>query len=195
MKKPPMFIVSRHARRPGTASDPASPGAGDEKSYVPFGDAQFSRLEWQQPRRLRQHFELRSERGLLLTLGTADMWGKHWVARGDRLAWDLRSRWIGAVAVTAQSSDALLLDFRPGWWRNGRVATAAGESLRWRLASLRAFQLETEEGSPLLTLRRLGWFRFQSSLELSEAARSRPDVAPLAALTLQLVLAARRHTH
>jgi len=179
------LMVSGQARRESQV--------GDERACVPFGDAQFRGLAWRQPKLLHQYFELRSERGLHLTLRTTDIWGKRWTARGDRLEWELRSTWTSAVVLTVQGSDAPLLDFRPGWWRNGHVETAKGESLRWRQAGLRRFELATEDGSPLVTLSRTGWFRFAAAVELSEAARSRADLAPLAGLTLRLLLAARRH--
>jgi len=98
--------------------------------------------------------------------------------------------------VVSADDGATLLTYEPGAWGRGPIVPADGPQLKFRHNWPNGFTLEDRDGYALVKIERMGLFRPDHRVTLSDPVRTREDLLPLLALTWLLVLSVRRaHAH
>lgn len=167
------------------------------ESPVAIDWSQATDLEWQQPKRMRQAWELRAGQLLAITLEWRGPWKLGYVARGPSGEWQVRESIWGKQAVVRAGEASPVAEARQGFMKV-KIRRAAGDlvlrSEGWlgtthvleNLERFRLFQIHRERG-----LLRTG-----ANVTLEDASRALPDLEPMLILAWALVLAEKRsHAH
>jgi len=169
---------------------------GEVHTLSPLGERIPAELYWQQPQVLRREWTLVSERGEHALLHGQGFTRRHLSAETPNATWVLSRGWVGDVKL-ADAEGRELVAVPHGWLGKYRVELASGPTLIWRRHWGFHHTLEDQEGHELLRItRRFAFLRFQATVTLSEAARTRDDLLELLVVTFFAWLSAPRgHAH
>jgi len=169
---------------------------GEVHALSPLGERVPAELYWQQPKVFRRQWTLVSERGEHLLLHGEGITRRQLTAETPTTTWVLHRTMLGVVTL-ADAEGRASVTIPHGWFGRSRVEFETGPTLVWRRHWAYTHTLEDEEGHELLRLvRRFAFFRFQATVSLSDAARTRPDLTELLAVTFFAWLSRPRgHAH
>jgi hypothetical protein len=169
---------------------------GETHALVPLGDAVHGELYWEQPRMFRREWRLVSERGEHLLLHGNGITRRKLTAETPTTSWALHRTMLGVVTL-ADAEGRVSVTIPHGWFGRWRVELESGPALAWRRRWNYNYTLADEEGHELLRLvRRFAFFRFQVTVSVSDAARTRADLTELLAVTFFACLSRPRgHAH
>lgn len=181
MKRPRVIV---HAPRAGSGPGVREVEAhGETHALSPLGDAVNGLLYWEQPRVFRRAWRLISERGEHMLLHGQGLTRRKLRAETPSATWTLDRSWTGDVTL-ADLEGRELASIPRGWLWRRRLELPDGPTLAWRRHWNGDRTLEDVEAHELLRLRRwFAFFRFQGTVEVSDAARTRPDLPQLLAVT------------
>ena len=194
MKRPRMIVnVPRAGAGPGAREFESH---GELHALSPLGDRVPAVLEWQQPKAFRREWTLVSERGEHVLLHGEGWTRRQLTAETPTTSWALHRTMLGVVTL-ADPDGRVSITIPHGWFGRSRVEFETGPALLWRRHWMYTYTLEDEEGHELLRLeRRFAFFRFQGTVSVSEAARTRADLTELLTVTFFAWLSRPRgHAH
>jgi hypothetical protein len=155
---------------------------------IAFDARQLSSLEWKQPGAFSRSYELRAGDSLLATLHFVKMLGSLAEATIQGSQWTFKRSGFLSPKVTARvaGSEADIALYEPNWSSTkGLFRLAGGEVLDFRAANFwgSEWSLSSSRGDMLLRYHTKGMLHAGAELEVSPAARERPDLALMLLLT------------
>ena len=176
---------------------PNAPAPAAAAPLAPFDAASRGAWSWEQPARLRPHWNLTVDDAVVGTLALRGLLRRAADVRVAAGGWSLRPRFPNDVLVLFDGAGTPCVRYRPGWLRGGRIEREGRETLFLRCENFwgTRWAIQTVERLPLVHLHhRLGPFMVRNSatLELEDAARRLEDLPVLMALAWFEMLRARR---
>jgi hypothetical protein len=173
----------------------SAPGATGE--LAAFDPAVRAPWAWRQPSRVRAAWTLQAGEAPVLALELHGALGRAAIARTASTRWDLALRFPADVVAIAPDAEAPGIRYRSGWLGGGRFERGDRATLLLRREDFwrPRFGIQTGERLPLVHLElhhAMFGLRRESGVELEDAARRLPDLAPLLAILWLLALRARR---
>lgn len=137
-------------------------------------------LKWHQPAWTRQEYELSEPAGPVARLAFQSMLGTRAVAESGDGSWTFKrvGFWQQRATVRVAGSEHDLAVFRNNTWRNGGTLEFA-EGARFRATTNfwnTRFAWETEQEEALVRFHYGGVFRLSATVEITDAARARPEL-------------------
>lgn len=195
MKPRPRVIVHAPTAAAGAAVREVET-FGERHALSALGDTVHGELYWEQPKVFRREWRLVSSRGEHVLLHGHGISRRKLQAEAPAATWTLDRSWTGDVTM-ADAEGRELARIPHGWFGKSRLELPSGLSLAWRRHWGGDHALEDDEGHELLRIRRrFAFFRFQGTVTLADAVRTRPDLLELLAVTFFAWLSEPRgHAH
>ena len=159
-------------------------------------DAISHELRWQQPRALREEYELLAGDEMIGTLKFRSMFGSFATAESADGCWTFKR--VGflktRVTIRACGAEEELALFRNSTWRGGgTLELPAGRTYRANVNLWASrYEFRTEERTPLLTFRTGGIIHASATVQVHDAARSLAELPWLVMLGWYLCVMLRR---
>jgi len=151
---------------------------------------------WSRPRLLTRRWELRAGDELLATLDSVGLLGGGALATTASGTWRLRHVGMlrGRLEVSAEGTDAVIAQFRPGWFGAGTLEHGA-RRLRWHRDDFlgRRWEFVDEHEHTLVAfVRRPAWVRSTTAVHSTEAGHACAELPLLVVLGFQLLIVMQR---
>lgn len=150
-------------------------------------------LQWRQPRWDQDLYRLESSHGLHALMHSVGIFDSKTTFQSAAGSYRLESGWTGVLRLHHEGESQPRCTYRPGWWHGGKLVLQGGESLSWKSCGLASYQIETEDGFPLVGFSgSKEWFKGGSELTLHDATWRRDDVLELVMLGFAALCQASR---
>lgn len=145
-----------------------------------------SELEWVQPRALRMEYELRAGEEVVATLRFRSSFGSFATAESTDGCWTFKrvGFWQTRATIRPCGSETEVASFRQGTWSSGGTLELL-DGRRYRASTnfwQTRFQIESENGEPLIHYRTHGMVRLAAQMEITPLAAELPEMPWMAML-------------
>ncbi len=169
--------------------------ADDTLALAPFDPDARGTWRWTQPGRFASRWRLLVDGQPVAVMRGHGTFGRPITVRFASATWEMRTRFPLELTLSAAGDRAMQARFAPGWWANGRLMREGRATLLWRREGFWGMRwaLRTGELLPLVhVVAQRSFLRRECVVELEDAARREPDLAPLVAMAWALVLRTHR---